>query len=167
MSRREQVAEEMCSELGRLVMAVNAFESILFDLYCGLANRPRADLVQEVRNLMLPDFVATFAAEFRRRVHAPELVAAFNSIEPQILPAARRRNEFIHSSYWLANDEAGFEQHRRPRTGGEQLQNIDPSQVFAVTHTFMQLSNEVVSLRERLADARIGGVVGYALEPSS
>jgi hypothetical protein len=155
------ITEELCLELGRFLVAANRLESSIFELYVGLTAEPREEVVHRARGWTLGGLMNAFVATFREHVRAGRHVEAFDRLEPQLRAAVDRRNEYVHASWWLTEDQRGHERYRRPRAGGEELARRSPEEVFSITHELWRLADELAWLTDELAEAHVRNVQGY------
>jgi hypothetical protein len=161
------ITEELCLELGRFLIAANSLESSIFELYVGLTAEPREDVVHRARGWTLGVLVNAFVAVFRQHVRAGQHLEAFDRLEPRLRAAVDRRNEYVHASWWLAEDQRGHERYRRPRAGGEELARRSPEEVFSSTHDLWRLADELAWLTNELAESGVRNVQGYEGPPES
>ena len=102
-------------QLGRLVAEAGELDDALFNLHWVATQKPRHEVIEELRRKMLGDMAKDVVKAYRASVSDVHLLARLDEIEEPLNLAIIRRNEFVHAVYSVVSPQRVVIRERRLR----------------------------------------------------
>jgi hypothetical protein len=146
----QRLIDDLYRHLGYLAVQANELDDTLFDLYWIITQRPRAEVVEELRGRTLGVLRDRFIAVYQRIPDAA-LVTRVAVLTARLSGAVDARNEFLHAS-WAVSPEGWIQRERRPRDRPEEvsvkmyLAHIEQAadEIGAVARLLTELHDDIV-----------------------
>ena len=102
--REDQPELPLLGALGLVLLYANELEEAITDLFWVVSRQDFFVFLDRARKQPLTTLAKDLAATYRQRVSDPSLLQCLDALEPRIMTAVAKRNEFVHAT-WAAGGQ--------------------------------------------------------------